>query len=511
MKGLNAERILTMSMIFSIGMKPEYVLDEDGINQRFKYAKGRPAQGPSESGDLEASSSSELAPSPRASPFLPESLGSSPGSQAPVLDFRRSRGSITEDMAGLSGQDPVMDFRRTEVASLSPEQPVPGSVRASPSPGRGWFSPLTGSGPPSINSLEVSPAGLWPTAHQSPRRSFHSEASVSPRSDWFTSQAQNLNSSFVRPGVSPGGGMDWFPPAPETIIKEEADPIQPQPIRVSVIRSNPNTNTPIKVETPATGLEAIPRVPFGLDQEDFVLPAPTPIIHNPFHPSFNAPAHLQNTSIIHERSYNSQGAGLPMAEDLSSNLSRTHHAIIRMMNCRQKKNQEASMKYLPEKLGQPKADQTVLMNFENRTEESRFEELSKEDEDYLSNEVIVHYLHKKFRKSDNGHCQDMEDHHTEKQENGVMSCIPSYKNQIDMDMEMDSYSPTSISSLLYQPGLIDTQELDHMFIDNLEKVFFKAWRHVNVGEFVMQNYMDFCVHKGDLNPMFFTAANMQFR
>ena len=500
-----------MSMFFSIGMKPEYVLDEDGINQRFKYAKGRPARGPSESGDLEASSSSELAPSPRASPFVPESLASSPGSQGPVLDFRRSRGSITEEMAGLSGQDPVMDLRLKGEAST--EQPGPGSVGASPSPGRGWFSPLTGSGLPSINSLEVSPARLWPPGHQSPRRSFHSEASVSPRSDWFTSHAQNLNSSFVRPGVSPGG-TDWFPPAPETIIKEEMDPIQPQPIRVSVIRSNPNTNSPIKVESPATGQEAIPRVPFGLEQEDFVLPAPTPIIPHPLYPSFDA--HPQHTSIIQERSYNSEGVGLSMAEDLPSDLSRTHHAIIRMMNYRKKKNQEASMKYQSDMFGQVKANETVLMNFQNRMEESRFEEIAKEDkkcpdEDSLSDEVIVHYLHKKFRKTDNSPFQDMEDHQTEKQENGVRSLIPSYNNQTDMDMELDSYSPTSISSLLSQPGLIDTQELDHMFMDDLEKVFFKSWRQVNVGEFVMQAYMDFCVQKGDLDPMFFTAANMQFR
>lgn len=497
-------------------MKPEYVLDEDGINQRFKYAKGRPSRGPSELGDLEASSSSELPPSPRASPLVPESLGSSPVSHGPVLDFRRSRGSITEEMAGINGQDPVMDLRRKEMASLSPEQPGPGSVRATPSPGRGWFSPLTGSGPPSISSLEVSPARLWPTVHQSPRRSFHSEASISPRSDWFTSHAQNLNSSFVRPGMSPVGGADWYPPAPETIIKEELDPIQPQPIRVSVIRSNPNTNSPIKVETPATGLEAIPRVPFGLEQEDFVLPAPTPIIPHPLYPSFNS--HLQHTSIIQERGYKSESVGLPMAKDLSTDWSQTHQAIIRMMNCREKKNQEALawMKYQSEKFGQPEAEKTVLMNFENRMEKSRFEEIVKEDnkcpyEDSLSDEMIVHYLHKKFRKTDNSPCQDMEDPHAEKEENGVMSLIPSYKNQIDMDMEMESYSPTSISSLLSQPGLIDTQEFDHMFMDDLEKVFFKSWTQVNVGEFVMKAYMDFCVKKGDLAPMFFTAANMQFR
>ena len=83
--------------------------------------------------------------------------------------------------------------------------------------------------------------------------------------------------------------------------------------------------------------------------------------------------------------------------------------------------------------------------------------------------------------------------------------------------ESYSHSPTSIASLMYQPGIIDTQELDHMFIDDMEKVFFKAWRQVNLGEFVMQDYINFCVlaaaaeAKISLDPLFFTAANMQFR
>ena len=45
-------------------MRPEYVLDEEGISQRFKYAKGRPARRPSEQVDPEASSSSDEADAP---------------------------------------------------------------------------------------------------------------------------------------------------------------------------------------------------------------------------------------------------------------------------------------------------------------------------------------------------------------------------------------------------------------------------------------------------------------
>ena len=83
--------------------------------------------------------------------------------------------------------------------------------------------------------------------------------------------------------------------------------------------------------------------------------------------------------------------------------------------------------------------------------------------------------------------------------------------------ESYSHSPTSIASLMYEPGIIDTRELDDMFIDDMEKVFFKAWRQVNIGEFVMQEYIHFCVaaaaaeRKMNLDPLFFTAANMQFR
>lgn len=92
--------------------------------------------------------------------------------------------------------------------------------------------------------------------------------------------------------------------------------------------------------------------------------------------------------------------------------------------------------------------------------------------------------------------------------NVVSAVLPS-DNYIDMDVEMDS--PSSISSLLFQNSIFDTQELDNMFIDDMEKVFFKAWRQLNLGEDVMKAYIDFCTHKGELDPRFFSAANMQFR
>ena len=466
-------------------MKPEYVLDEEGISQRFKYAKARPRP-LSESGDFEisassdqdsvldyrrrqASSSSEQpATSPLTSPIATEGQ-ISPVGQEPVLDFRQGRGSIAEDVASLS--------------------PGPGSVRASPSPGtssglpgRGWFSQLS---EPPINSLEVSPGGLWPL-HSSPRGSFHSESSASPRPDWFTASQNQNSSSFLRARVSTGC-TNWFP-APETIIKEEVDPVPP--IRVSVIRSNPNKNDPIKNETQAPES----RVIVGTEQEDFVLPAPTPIIHHPFYPKFNV-----NASTYQEtgHSSSSDGMGLSTAEDLSSSFSfnrKTQEAFIKMINDRPK----------------PKADQPLENenNLENRIEESRFEERA---EGEIDEEMVWHYIHKKYRarKIGNSNYEDegMEDN-AEDVGDAVTTLIPS-NNHIDMDLEMDS--PTSISSLLFQNGIIDTQELDNLFIDDMEKVFFKAWRQLNLGENVMKAYIDFCTHKGELDPMFFTAANMQFR
>jgi len=487
----------------SIGMKPEYVLDEEGISQRFKYAKARPRP-LSESGDLEISASSD---------------------QEQVLDFRRMRASssseqrapspltspnATEGHISPAGQEPVLDFRRSsiaeEVASLSPG---PGSVRASPSPGtssglpgRGWFSPLSG---PPVNSLEVSSGGLWPL-HPSPRGSFHSESSASPRPDWFTSSQNQTRSNFLRGGVSPEC-TNWFP-APETIIKEEVDPVPP--IRVSVIRSNPNKNDPIKIETPAPGS----RIIVGREQENFVLPAPTPIIQHSFYPPYNVHS---SREYCHDSS--SDGGGLPTTEDLSSIsfTRRTHETFIKMMKDRQIENQKDTMRYLPEESDQPKPEHRLEFNIENEIEESRFEEEAEGGVTNYDNEMVGHYLkryeyrHKKYRarRIENSNCEDegMEDN-AEDAGNVVSAVIPS-NNYIDMDVEMDS--PSSISSLLFQNGIFDTQELDNMFIDDMEKVFFKAWRQLNLGEDVMKAYIDFCTHRGELDPQFFSCANMQFR
>ena len=372
--------MMSCVLICSIGMKPEYVLDEEGISQRFKHAKARPRP-LSESGDLEISASSD---------------------QEQVLDFRRMRASssseqhapspltspiATEGHISPAGQEPVLDFRRgsiaEEVASLSPR---PGSVRASPSPGtssglpgRGWFSPLSG---PPVNSLEVSPGGLWPL-HPSPRGSFHSESSASPRPDWFTSSQNQTRSNYLLGGVSPEC-TNWFP-APETIIKEEVDPVPP--IRVSVIRSNPNKNDPIKIETPAPGS----RIIVGREQENFVLPAPTPIIQHPFYPPYN----------IHPSTYrecchdsSSDGVGLSTAEDLSSIsfTRRTHETFIKMMKDRKIENQKDTMRYLPEESDQPKPEHRLEFNIENEIKESRFEEEAEGGVTNYDNEMVWHYL-----------------------------------------------------------------------------------------------------------------------
>ena len=63
---------------------------------------------------------------------------------------------------------------------------------------------------------------------------------------------------------------------------------------------------------------------------------------------------------------------------------------------------------------------------------------------------------------------------------------------------------------MIQNVVIHTQEFDNLFLEDMEKVFFKAWRQVNIGEFVMQAYIDICTHKGELDPLFFSAANLQF-
>ena len=471
-----------------MGMKPEYVLDEEGISQRFKYAKARTARGSSESGELEASSSSaEVTPSPLTSPVVSESQEQGPDSQ-------QGGGSITEEVERLS-PEPGSSCSGIGSVTASPSQATESGLTE-----REWPSVLIG---PPINKMEVSPGRLWPI-HQSPERSFHSEKNVSPRTDWFASL--NQSKTNVRSSVSPVG-TDWYPPPPETIIKEERDPVQP--IRVSVIRSNPNTNTPIKIETPPPPprLESRQREPCGREQGNFILPAPLPLISPPYYPNpFLAPPHYPAT--IQESSQNSylNDVGLPVAVDLSS--QQTLDGIIRMtriMNDYNMMDQETRMKDTP-------ADYTLGKGSTEGTGKSKFEEItegvSTNYDEPLPDKVIEDYLHKKFRKMTNSNHEDMEDS-TEELTNGVLATIPSKDNRKDIDLETNS--PTSITSLLFQTCPIDTKELDLMFIDDLEKVFFKSWRQVNIGEFVMNAYMDFCKKKGDLDPLFFYAANLQFR
>ena len=121
------------------------------------------------------------------------------------------------------------------------------------------------------------------------------------------------------------------------------------------------------------------------------------------------------------------------------------------------------------------------------------------------------YRHKKYRarRIGNSNCEDEGiDDNVEDVGDVVSAIIPS-NNHMEMDVEMDS--PSSISSLLFQSGIFDTQELDNIFINDMEKVFFKAWRQLNLGEDVMKAYIDFCTHRGELDPQFFSCANMQFR
>ena len=414
-------------------MKPEYVLDEEGISQRFKYAKTRLARDATES----ALSSAE----PPASPIM------EPGPLSP---------GAPEDATTLS------------------QEPGPSTscscVQASPSPG-GGVCPVPG---PST-AMEACTDRIWhPT--QSPTSLLNT--SVNSAKDWFSTQNES------RPNISPG--RDWFSP-PETIIKEEVEPVQP--IRVSVIRSNPNT--PIKREEHALGSQRIPHlISHGRKPENFILTAPPPMPQNPFWDHHNS----TNQEPRHDTF--SHGLENPNSDEFSHRICNTQRTIINLMTeftPMQRTYQEDLIECAPE---------------EKHQQEPRFEDLSEKgtniDNSYSDN-MIKHYLHKKFRKLVTSNCEDMEENR-EKEITTIITRDP-FENQGDMESD----SLTSISSLLYQPCVIDTQEMDLFFVADMEKVFLKAWRQVNCGEFVMQAYMDFCVKKGDLDPMFYTAANMQFR
>ena len=123
----------------------------------------------------------------------------------------------------------------------------------------------------------------------------------------------------------------------------------------------------------------------------------------------------------------------------------------------------------------------------------------------LPDKMIENYPHKKFRKKIN----DFHDEDNTDEVDNLMSIIPSNKYPIHYDFEIDS--PASISSLLFQVCPIDTRELDLMFIDDLEKVFFQSWRQLDIGEIGYLTYVNFCINKGDINPFFFFVFNMLFR
>ena len=115
----------------------------------------------------------------------------------------------------------------------------------------------------------------------------------------------------------------------------------------------------------------------------------------------------------------------------------------------------------------------------------------------MNNKMIKHYLQKNERKPVSSICRGVVEDKTEDGSDVVSTTIPPSNNRNNLKM--------------IKNVVIHTQEFDNLFLEDMEKVFFKAWRQVNLGEFMMQAYIDFCTHKGELEPLFFTAANMQFR
>ena len=460
-----------------MGMKPELVLDEEGISQRFKYAKARTARGGSESGELEASSSSaEVTPSPLTSPIASEN-------NELVSDLRQ-RGSHNGEKVRRHMPDLGSGYFGLQSVSQSHSPSTSSGLT-----GRGWPYPLTGH---QINKVEVSPGRLWPI-QQSPWRPFHSDMNVSPGTDLHSRQSQSK--TYLRSSVSPVE-TDWYPPPPETIIKEERDPVQPQPIRVSVIQSNPNTYTPIKIETPPPppGLESRVREPCGREQGNFVLPAPLPLIKLPFHPYYPQYNFSHQSATIQENRHNtlSQGVRHQVPCDISSR--QTWENILgmtrtRMMEDTRMKNKES----------------LINNDIEESTNKDITQGIITKREEAIPDKIIERYLHKKFRKIFNDN--DEEDNIDEVI--NQVSTVHTNNDPIDIDWEIDS--PTSISSLLFQACPIDTRELDLMFVDDLEKVFFQSWRQLNIGEFSVNTYLDFCINKRDIDPMFFYVVNLQFR
>ena len=111
--------------------------------------------------------------------------------------------------------------------------------------------------------------------------------------------------------------------------------------------------------------------------------------------------------------------------------------------------------------------------------------------------LIQTYIHKKFRNKAPSFATDD---------------IGEMKYELDIG-SLTSHSSPAAGLTPFSTSIddIDTKEIEMYFLQDMERIFMSSFRSINLGEDVMNAYMDFCIKKHDLAPQFFSSANLQFR
>ena len=116
--------------------------------------------------------------------------------------------------------------------------------------------------------------------------------------------------------------------------------------------------------------------------------------------------------------------------------------------------------------------------------------------------MIKSYVHKKFRK----HFPQFE----------LLVDLDNFdKIVLNSEPEEERIFSTELSGKvsLYNNFLVNNTdpELDIKFEQELENLFLKSFREINLGEDVMSAYIEFCGNRHELDPKFYEGANIQFR
>lgn len=145
-------------------------------------------------------------------------------------------------------------------------------------------------------------------------------------------------------------------------------------------------------------------------------------------------------------------------------------------------------------------EDSVLKLEQDKTQarDADVEEIQRHDSSSSDDILLKTYVHKKFRKQ-----------------------FP----QIEILFELDKFDELVLSEdsteseeeqskvSLYNSLMVSNSDpnMDIKFEEEMEKTFMSSFREINLGEDVMSAYIDFCVKRHDLDPRFYSSANLQFK